>query len=177
MWRYFLPLLVLALLVFTAWAGLYRDPRLVPSPLVGRQAPEFSLPTLKDSAATFSSEQFIGQVSVVNVWGSWCVGCRVEHEALMRFSMLTDVPIYGINYKDEKGNAFNWLEQLGDPYVLSGYDYDGLVSIDWGVYGAPETFVIDKRGVIRYKKVGPITNELIQNTLLPLLEILNAEQP
>ncbi len=177
MWRYFLPLVVLGLLIFAFWTGLYRDPREVPSPLINRQAPGFALPGLKNPDAVFSNDMFLGQVSVVNVWGSWCVGCRVEHEALMRFAAITDVPIYGINYKDEKANAFNWLEQLGDPYVMSGYDYEGLVSIDWGVYGAPETFIIDKRGVVRYKKIGPITNELIQNTLLPMLEILKAEQP
>jgi len=176
MLRYFLPLLVLGLLVSAFWIGLYRDPREVPSPLINRQAPEFSLPGVKNPDATLSNEMFIGQVSVVNVWGSWCVGCRVEHEALMRFASLTDVPIYGINYKDEKANALNWLAQLGDPYVLSGYDYEGLVSIDWGVYGAPETFVIDKRGVVRYKKIGPITQELIQDKLLPMLDLLQAEQ-
>lgn len=171
--RYLIPLvLFLGLVAFLA-IGLGRDPHEVPSPLINRPAPTLSLPQLADPTKTFSAEQMRGRVWLLNVWASWCVACREEHTMLLEIARSGVVPVYGLNYKDQRADALGWLRDLGDPYVLSVSDLDGRVGIDYGVYGAPETFLIDRNGVIRFKKIGPITPADWQNTIRPLVQELN----
>lgn len=153
--RRFMPLIVfIGLVVFLA-IGLTLNPRTVPSPLIDKPAPEFELPLLS-ADGKFSNKDFIGHVTLVNVWASWCFACRQEHEAVKYLSR-NGVRIIGLNYKDEPDDAKAWLAKLGNPYEVIAADYDGRVGIDWGVYGAPETFLIDKNGIIRHKVIGPIT--------------------
>jgi cytochrome c biogenesis protein CcmG, thiol:disulfide interchange protein DsbE len=174
--RYLVPLALFLAMAALLYRGLGIDPRLVPSPLVGKSAPQFSLTRLEDPSATLSNSDFTGQVSLLNVWATWCVSCRAEHQVLMQLAAGGQVPIYGLNYKDDRPAALRWLEQFGDPYRANAYDADGRVGIDWGVYGTPETFVIDKRGVIRHKYTGPLTQEIVQRELLPLVKQLRAEK-
>lgn len=172
MTKFLLPLgLFLALVIFL-FIGLSRDPREVPSPLVDKPAPAFSLPELSDPTQVFHSEQMRGKVWLLNVWASWCVACREEHPVLLDLARSRVVPIYGLNYKDERRDALGWLEELGDPYTLSIADADGRVGIDYGVYGVPETFVIDRNGVIRYKQIGPVTEEVLRKKIIPLVKEL-----
>jgi cytochrome c biogenesis protein CcmG/thiol:disulfide interchange protein DsbE len=171
--RYLIPLvLFLALVAFLA-IGLGRDPREVPSPLINKPAPNFRLVQLKDPSRSFSSEEIRGKVWLLNVWASWCVACRDEHPMLLELARQKAVPIYGLNYKDKPTDAISWLNELGDPYVLSVSDLDGRVGIDYGVYGAPETFLIDRNGTIRFKHIGPITPEVWSKKMAPLLAELN----
>ena len=172
--KYIVPLAIFAALVVFLALGLTKDPRKVPSPFIGKAAPAFTLPTLHKPEATFSPEQMKGKVWLLNVWASWCVACRVEHPLLNEMNQRGIVPIVGLNYKDARADATKWLGQHGDPYLLSAWDFDGRVGIDYGVYGAPETFVIDKSGVIHYKHIGPITPEALEKIILPLLARLNA---
>jgi cytochrome c biogenesis protein CcmG/thiol:disulfide interchange protein DsbE len=174
--RYLLPLLLFLAMAALLYRGLSIDPRVVPSPLVGKPAPAFTLATLRQPDATFSEAQLRGQVSLLNVWATWCVSCRAEHGVLMQLAERGQVPIYGLNYKDERPKALRWLAQYGDPYRANAFDADGRVGIDWGVYGTPETFVIDKQGVIRHKYTGPLTQDIVQGELLPLISQLQAEQ-
>ena len=155
--------------------GLTLNPREVPSPLVGKPAPAFELPLLDKPDGRFASREMAGKVWLLNVWASWCVACREEHDTLLDLKRSGQVPIYGLNYKDERKDGLGWLSKMGDPYVLSIQDYDGKLGIDYGVYGVPETFVIDKRGVIRYKQIGPLTPESLKDKLLPLVAKLDAE--
>jgi cytochrome c biogenesis protein CcmG/thiol:disulfide interchange protein DsbE len=171
-WIIWGPLVGFAILVAFLFVGLYRDPREVPSPLVDRPAPAFSLPTLHAPQKVVSTGDYQGQVWLLNVWASWCVSCRVEHPLLMELAKANVVPIVGLDYKDRNPEALAWLEQHGNPYTLSVVDADGRVGIDWGVYGVPETFVVDKGGVIRYKHIGPVTAEALQQTILPLVQKL-----
>jgi cytochrome c biogenesis protein CcmG/thiol:disulfide interchange protein DsbE len=175
MWRAWLPLMVLVLLVVAFWYGMQRNPNELPSVLIGRPAPSFTLPTLHDPRATLSDEVFRGQVSLFNVWATWCVGCRQEHALLVQFARNSHIPVYGLNWKDDRDTAIRWLEEGGDPYAASGFDAQGKVAIDYGVYGAPETFVIDRQGVIRYRHVGPLTPAALENTILPLVRKLESE--
>lgn len=171
--RYLIPLvLFLALVAFLA-IGLGRDPREVPSPLINKPAPSFRLVQLKDPSRSFSSEEMRGRVWLLNVWASWCVACRDEHPMLLELARQNAVPIYGLNYKDKPSDAISWLNELGDPYVLSVSDLDGRVGIDYGVYGAPETFLIDRHGTIRFKRIGPITPQVWNREIAPLLAELN----
>lgn len=171
--RYLIPLvLFLGLVAFLA-IGLGRDPREVPSPLINRPAPALSLPQLADPTKTFSAEEMRGKVWLLNVWASWCVACREEHTMLLEIARSGVVPLYGLNYKDQRADALGWLRDLGDPYVLSVSDLDGRIGIDYGVYGAPETFLIDRNGVIRYKKIGPITPDDWNKQIRPLVQELN----
>ena len=172
--KYIVPLGIFVVLCIFLGIGLTRDPRLVPSPFIGKPAPAFALTHLHDPNARFSPEQMKGKVWLLNVWASWCPACRVEHPVLNDINRRGIVPIVGLNYKDARADATRWLQQNGDPYLLSVWDNDGKVGIDYGVYGAPETFVIDKSGVIRYKQIGPITPEVLEKTLLPLIAKLNA---
>jgi cytochrome c biogenesis protein CcmG/thiol:disulfide interchange protein DsbE len=172
--RYLIPLGVFALLVAFFAVGLTRDPREVPSPLVDKPAPVFRLQQLHEPQLAFTPEEMKGKVWLLNVWASWCVSCRVEHPLLVDMSKKQLVPIVGLNYKDRREDGVQWLAKLGNPYSLSAFDVDGKVGIDYGVYGVPETFVIDKQGVIRYKQIGPITPEALEKTLLPLIRKLNA---
>ena len=167
--RYLIPLvLFLALVAFLA-IGLGRDPREVPSPLINKPAPAFRLVELKSPSRSFSSEEMRGKVWLLNVWASWCVACRDEHPMLLELARRNAIPIYGLNYKDKPTDAISWLNELGDPYVLSVSDLDGRVGIDYGVYGAPETFLIDRDGVIRLKHIGPVTPEVWNNKIAPLV--------
>ncbi len=170
--KFLVPLaLFLALAVFFA-VGLNRDPRTVPSPFIGKAAPTFRLEQLHQPKLAFVPEDMRGKVWMLNVWASWCVSCRVEHPLLVEMARQKLVPIVGLNYKDEPAAGMRWLAQLGDPYNVSVVDRDGRVGIDWGVYGVPETFVVDKSGVIRYKQIGPLTVEALEKKILPLVRDL-----
>ncbi len=171
--RFVLPLaLFVGLVVFLA-IGLGRDPHEVPSPLINKPAPAFQLPQLHESTKTFSAQEMRGKVWLLNVWASWCVSCREEHPLLLDFARSGEVPLYGLNYKDQRKDAIAWLDELGNPYLVSAADLDGRVGIDYGVYGAPETYLIDREGVIRFKHVGPLTPDVIQGKVLPLARDLN----
>ena len=156
--------------------GLRLDPSYVPSPLIGKAMPAFAVEDLQQPTQRIEQSDWLGQPALVNIWASWCVSCLSEHPLLMQFSQRHEFPIYGIGYKDVREDALQWLAQHGNPYAMSLHDIDGRVGIDWGVYGVPETFVIDHTGVIHYKHVGPINEILMQETLLPLLEKLRIEQ-
>ncbi|MDX1655667.1 MAG: DsbE family thiol:disulfide interchange protein [Candidatus Competibacteraceae bacterium] len=171
-----IPLGVFLLLGALLWAGLYLNPREVPSPLVGRAAPAFEAPALHDPQSTVSHEALKGRVSLVNVWASWCVACLQEHPLLVRLAQTDTVPLVGLNYKDTRPKALAWLRRNGNAYSVSAFDPEGRVGLDWGVYGVPETFVVDADGVIRHKHIGPIDERSLQETLLPLIEKLKAEQ-
>jgi cytochrome c biogenesis protein CcmG, thiol:disulfide interchange protein DsbE len=172
--RFAIPIaLFLALAAFLA-VGLTKDPRTVPSPLIDKAAPTFQLAQLHDPAKAFAPADMKGKVWMLNVWASWCVSCRVEHPLLVEMARKNVVPIVGLNYKDERQAGVQWLQRFGNPYALSAYDVEGKVGIDYGVYGVPETFVIDKEGVIRYKQIGPITPEALESKILPLLKKLQA---
>ncbi len=173
--KFLIPLTVFALLLALLGIGLKLNPREVPSPLIGKAAPAFALTTVRAADQLLSSEAFHGQVSLLNVWASWCVSCRQEHPLLLELSRTGSVPIYGLNYKDEREAAAAWLARFGNPYRESAFDADGKVGIDWGVYGVPETFVIDRKGIIRYKFTGPLTEEALEQTLLPLVRLLQQE--
>ncbi len=172
MWRYLLPLLVFAGLVVFFVLGLQRDPSLVPSPLIDKPLPEFSLPLLQQPDHNMAAADLGGEVTLLNVWASWCVACRYEHPLLMKMAQRDTVRIIGLDYKDTRPEALRWLERHGDPYDASLFDEDGRVGIDLGVYGVPETYVLDRNGVIRYKHVGPITEEILNETLNPILQRL-----
>ena len=174
MTRYLLPLVLFTLVVIFLAIGLNLDPRKVPSPLVGKPVPAFTLTRLDDPQTTINNDHFKGKVSLLNVWATWCVSCRAEHEVLMALANSNKVSIYGLNYKDKREDALRWLKLYGDPYVANAFDGDGRVGIDWGVYGTPETFLIDQQGVIRHKVIGPITGEILQQQLLPLIEKLQS---
>jgi cytochrome c biogenesis protein CcmG/thiol:disulfide interchange protein DsbE len=173
-WRFLVPLGLFGVLAAFLGAGLRLDPREVPSPLIGKPAPSFSLPLLADADKTFKRDDMLGRVWMLNVWASWCVACREEHPLLVEFSKKKLLPIYGLNYKDERPDGMGWLRQFGNPYDASLYDHAGRVGIDFGVYGVPETFIIDRQGVIRYKQIGPVTPEVIRDKIEPLVRKLNA---
>ena len=172
--RFIIPFAVFVLLAVFLAVGLTRDPREVPSPLVGKPAPAFRLTQLHEEKLAFAPEDMKGKVWLLNVWASWCVSCRVEHPLLVEMSRSKVVPIVGLNYKDGRDEGVQWLAKFGNPYALSAFDVDGKVGIDYGVYGVPETFVIDKQGVIRYKQIGPITPEALERKILPLLKSLES---
>jgi cytochrome c biogenesis protein CcmG/thiol:disulfide interchange protein DsbE len=167
-----IPLVVFVVLCGFLLVGLWRDPREVPSPLIGKPAPAFTLAQLHDPAKTLGPVDLKGQVWLLNVWASWCVSCRDEHPLLVELGRAKIVPIVGLNYKDESAAGLRWLSENGDPYNVSVVDRDGRVGIDWGVYGVPETFVVDKTGAIRYKQIGPITVDALQTKILPLVREL-----
>ena len=167
-----LPLVVFLVLAGFLFAGLWRDPRQVPSPLIDKPAPQFSLARLDDPTAKLGTADMKGQVWLLNVWASWCVSCREEHPLLVELAKAKIVPIIGLDYKDEPSAGRKWLAQFGDPYTASVIDRDGTVGIDFGVYGVPETFVIDKQGTIRYKQIGPITVEALEKKIIPLVREL-----
>jgi cytochrome c biogenesis protein CcmG/thiol:disulfide interchange protein DsbE len=161
-------------LVGFLYAGLGLNPREVPSPLIDRPAPAFSLPRLDDPGKSIRREDLLGKVWVLNVWASWCAPCQQEHPLVIDLAKRTRVPVYGLNYKDQPGNARAWLQRLGDPYAATLIDFDGRVGIDWGVYGVPETFVIDTKGQVRYKHIGPLTEQAVRERIEPLLKQLGA---
>jgi len=165
----YIPLLAFVVMAIFLGIGLTLNPREIPSPLIGKPVPEFTLPAVKGRTLGLASADLRGQVSLVNVFASWCVACREEHPVLMGLSQQGIVPIHGLNYKDKPDDAQAWLDQLGDPYTRTGADISGRVGIDWGVYGVPETFVIDRNGNIAYKHIGAVTPEALRDTLLPLI--------
>ncbi len=175
MWRYLLPLGLFVGLVALLAVGLNLNPREVPSPFIGKPAPQFTLPRLHRPEATVSPADFRGQVWLLNVWASWCVSCRAEHPVLNGLARSGEVILVGLNYKDARNDALQWLAERGDPYTVVAVDADGRVGIDWGVYGVPETFVIDKRGIIRFKHTGPVTREVLRDEILPLIRELKKE--
>jgi cytochrome c biogenesis protein CcmG, thiol:disulfide interchange protein DsbE len=170
--KLFIPLAVFVVLVGFLFVGLFLNPREVPSPLIGKPAPQFALNQLHQPGKTLGTPDMKGQVWLLNVWASWCVSCREEHPLLVELGKAKLVPIIGLNYKDEPAAGMKWLAQNGDPYNLSVVDRDGAVGIDFGVYGVPETFVIDKQGTIRYKQIGPITVEALEKKIIPLVREL-----
>ena len=175
MLKYLIPLgLFLTLAVFLA-IGLTRDPHELKSVLINKPAPSFHLPQLKAADKTISTEDMRGKVWLLNVWASWCIACRDEHPYLLEYAKTGAVPIYGLNYKDRREDALSSLEELGDPYLVSVVDLDGRVGIDYGVYGAPETYVIDKAGMIRLKHVGPLMPDVWSKEILPLVQDLNRQ--
>lgn len=175
MWKAVIPLVIFIGLVIVLAVGLNRDPRLVPSPLIGKPVPAFELPQLHDPEKTFGMNDLKGRVSLLNVWASWCASCRIEHPLLVEVAQQNTIPVYGLNYKDTRENAINWLDRLGDPYSAIAFDVEGKVGIDLGVYGAPETYIIDKNGMIAYKHIGPISVQDWQEKFLPvILKLKNA---
>jgi cytochrome c biogenesis protein CcmG/thiol:disulfide interchange protein DsbE len=167
-WLYLLPAAVFAVLAAASYVGLGIDSNVLPSPLIDQPAPQFDLPPLPGSERGFSSADLPGHVSLVNTFASWCAPCRAEHKVLTALAQTRRVPIYGIDYKDKEEAALAWIAELGNPYTRIGAD-DGHVGIDWGVYGVPETFIVDREGRIRYKHVGPLTQGDIERTILPLV--------
>ncbi len=169
---FLIPLIAFCLLALALGIGLSLDPRELPSPLVGKAAPRFDLPAVKGRTRDLADRDLVGEVSLINVFASWCVACREEHPVLVALARRNLVPIHGLNYKDKPDNAAAWLDEWGDPYTRTGADIDGRVGIDWGVYGVPETFVIDQNGRIAYKHIGPMTEEFVRGSLLPMIERL-----
>ena len=168
----YIPLVLFVVIAIFLGIGLTMNPRDVPSPLIGKPVPEFRLPPVKGRSLGLASADLRGQVSLVNVFASWCVACREEHPLLLGLAKKGVVPIHGLNYKDKPDDAQAWLDQLGDPYTRTGADISGRVGIDWGVYGVPETFVIDRDGVIVHKHIGPITPEALSKTIMPIIDKL-----
>jgi cytochrome c biogenesis protein CcmG/thiol:disulfide interchange protein DsbE len=174
-----IPLVLFIGLVVFLMIGLHRDPHEVPSPLINKAAPGFQLPQLDDPLKSFSAQDMRGKVWLLNFWGTWCVACREEHPLLIEYAKSNAIPIYGVDYKyahdssDERTAAVQLLGELGNPYTMTVFDAEGRTSIDYGVYGAPESFLIDKNGVIRFKQIGPITDEVWNNKILPLARQLN----
>jgi len=171
--RFIIPLAIFLVLVVFLATGLKLDPHKVPSPLIGKAAPAFKLPRLDDSAQVINRDSMIGKPWVLNVWASWCGPCREEHPHIVAFARTKQVALIGLNYKDARNDAQAWLKEFGNPYDVSLSDLDGRVGIDYGVYGVPETFVIDRGGVIRFKHIGPLTPEVLNTQIVPLLKELN----
>lgn len=171
--KFLLPLAVFLGLVGFLAAGLKLDPKEVPSPLIDKPAPAFRLTRLDDANVSIARDDLKGQVWILSVWASWCVACQAEHPLLVELAAKKLVPIYGLNYKDERLAGMKWLSRYGDPYTASLFDENGRVGIDWGVYGVPETFVVDREGVIRFKQIGPLTPEVIRDQIEPLVRRLH----
>ncbi len=170
--KFLVPMALFLVLVGFLAVGLNRDPRDVPSPLVNKPAPAFTRTQLAEPGKQFSPADMKGKVWMLNVWSSWCVSCRQEHPLLVEFARAQVVPLIGLDYKDTRDAALGVLRQMGNPYDLTVFDGDGSVGIDYGVYGVPETYIIDKAGVIRHKQTGPITSEALEKTILPLIDEL-----
>jgi cytochrome c biogenesis protein CcmG/thiol:disulfide interchange protein DsbE len=174
-WKFWLPLVIFIGLVALLLFGLTQDPREVPSPLVDHPIPTFDLPDLQNPNKRITDQDLRGQVVLFNVWASWCYACRAEHEMLMHLAQNSTIKLIGLNWKDQRTDALAVLENTGNPYAMIGYDPDNDVGIDWGVYGAPETFIIDRQGMIRHKHIGPIDQRVWDETLQPLINTINAE--
>ena len=173
-WQFIAPLALFVVLLGFLGVGLNLNPREVPSPLINKPAPDFALPRLDDPSQTIALKDLAGRVWMLNVWASWGVACREEHPLLVDYSRRATVPLYGLNYKDGRDDALGWLARFGNPYTASMSDTKGLVGIDFGVYGVPETFIIDKQGVVRFKHIGPVTPQVLRERIEPLLKELNA---
>jgi cytochrome c biogenesis protein CcmG/thiol:disulfide interchange protein DsbE len=169
MWRYAIPLVLLAVIGVFFYRGLSLDPTYVPSTLIGKPMPEFSLPTLTDPQREIGSRDIAGKVALLNVWGTWCIECRHEHGFLIQLAK-SGVPIYGLNLRDDRASALSWLATLGNPYVGSAFDDHGVVAVDWGVTAAPETFLIGRDGKVLFKHISPMTSQVWRRDFLPLIE-------
>jgi cytochrome c biogenesis protein CcmG/thiol:disulfide interchange protein DsbE len=172
-----IPLLLFLVIAAVLAVGLTLNPREVPSPLIGKPAPEFTAPMLYEPERTISRADILGEVVAVNVFASWCVACREEHPYIMALAQHYGVPVYGLNYKDTRQAATEWLAKMGNAYAGIIYDPEGKIGLDWGVYGVPETFILDRQGVIRYKRIGAIDARLLEQEILPLVRQLRAEAP
>lgn len=178
--KFFIPLVAFAALVVLMLFGLNNDPKLIPSPFIGQPAPDFELPRLYEEGKTISVDEMKGKVWVLNLWASWCISCRAEHRVLTKFINKEKVPTIGLNYKDygteDYGDAARqWLASLGNPYYAVAVDTKGMAGIDWGVVGVPETFVMDKKGIVRYKFTGPVHQQAVDEILIPLVQELRKE--
>jgi len=171
-WTGYLPLMVFAVIAVFLGIGLTMNPRNIPSPLIGKPVPEFTLPPVKGRTLGLATADLRGEVSLVNVFASWCVACREEHPLMMELGKSGTVALHGLNYKDKPDDAQAWLDELGDPYTRTGADINGRVAIDWGVYGVPETFVVDRDGRIVYKHIGAMTPQVLREKILPLIATL-----
>ncbi len=171
----YIPLALFAVLLVFLAIGLTRDPREIPSPLIGKPAPAFSAPVLNAAGQRLGSKDMLGQVWLLNAWASWCVACREEHPLLVEFAKTNTVPIVGLDYKDSDAAGTTWLSRFGNPYSTVITDHDGRIGIDFGLYGVPESFLIDKAGIIRYKQIGPITQQALRDKILPLIQSLKKQ--
>lgn len=171
------PLIIFIAIFFLLWSALRLHPTQIPSPLINQHAPIFQLPLLTTPQKTVTQQVFLGHVTLLNVWASWCSNCADEHTVLMLIAKNPMIQLIGLDYKDDAHDAIQWLNQLGNPYRLIMADANGLSAIDWGVYGTPESFIIDQQGIIRYKHIGPLTLGDWQQTLLPLIQHLNQGRP
>ncbi len=178
MLKFAFPLVLFGLLVGVFVKGLDpdRDLKELPSPFLGKEAPSFDLPRLKAPDERISNQDYAGEIALVNFWATWCVGCRQEHSFLMELSRSSSVPLYGIDWRDQRDSALQWLNQLGDPYVASGFDADSVTGINWGVYGAPETFLIGKDGRVLVKHLGPLNRAVWERDFLPVIAAENGEE-
>jgi len=174
--KVFLPLLILSGIGYFLWQGLSLNPRIVPSVLLNEQTPEFNLPNLLHPGAKLGNKIFKGHVSLLNVWATWCAACINEYPLMINIAHTHKVKIYGLDYKDDRTKALVWIKKYGNAYAAIGFDETGETAINWGVYGTPETFVINKNGVIKYKQIGEVTPEVWKHTLLPLIEKLEKEK-
>ena len=172
---YLLPLAIFIALVVLFFIGLGLNPKLIPSPLIGKPTPAFSLPKLHKPDELLQHTDLHGEVSLLNIWATWCPSCKQEHPILMQIAKTKEVPIYGLYYKDDPQLGVEWLQQYGNPYLANAVDVDGRVGIEWGAYGTPETFIIDQQGIIRYKHVGPVSWQDWQQTLLPKIKGLRED--
>lgn len=173
--RFLLPIVAFAVMIPVFFVGLSRNKNEIPSPLLAAPAPQFELPSLADPTQMVGSDTYAGQVALVNVWATWCTGCRAEHDFLMELEERDVVPIFGLNWRDQRDMANRWLAQLGDPYVASAFDGEGQVGIDWGVYGAPETFLVDKDGTVLYKHISPLTEQVWEQEFMPRIQQAQGE--
>jgi cytochrome c biogenesis protein CcmG/thiol:disulfide interchange protein DsbE len=167
--KFLMPLVAFLVLVAIFVVGLTMDPSRIPSPLLEKPAPEFSLPSLQDPSIEVGSANYANQLALVNIWATWCPGCRQEHGFLIELANEGAIPIFGLNWRDNRPDALQWLQSLGDPYMASGFDVDGRVGIDWGAYGAPETFLVDRNGIVIYKHIAPLTRAIWESDFLPLI--------
>lgn len=173
--RLLAPAIIFLFLVGFLFVGLYKDPSLVPSPLIGKPVPTFAVSTLRDANKTITDKDLQGKIALINVWATWCPACKQEHATLVQLAKQVEIPIYGLNYKDDRASAIQWLRDYGDPYVLNIFDENGRIGIDFGVYGAPETFLIDAQGVIQHKLVGIMTPQVWQTQFVPLIDQLTSK--
>jgi cytochrome c biogenesis protein CcmG/thiol:disulfide interchange protein DsbE len=173
--RFLIPFGLFVVVVGFLAVGLTLNPRELPSPLVGKPAPDFSLPQLHDPGKVISSNDLKGKVWLLNFWASWCGGCKEEHPVLIHLAQSGAVPIYGMDYKDQRQEALTWLREWGNPYPVVAMDESGRIGINYGVYGVPETYVIDKAGIIRYKQIGPLREDILQGKILPLVRELQSQ--
>lgn len=167
--KFLIPIVIFVLIGGLLWKGLSLDPRRIPSPLIGKPSPEFSLARVKHPEKRVATRDLLGRVYLLNIWASWCAACRQEHPLLMDINHSKLIPVIGLNYKDKRADALGFLNELGNPFEMSLSDTDGRVGIDLGVYGVPETFVIDKKGIIRYKHIGPISEKALMDKIMPVV--------